>query len=99
VKVFGRRPLTERATGTGPAVRKPARDETAAYAIRARSKLNYGDLTSLSPQDSLCQEPHQGLGAVKQPDRLRVHLFASGRANVARDGEHEYGILHERRAR
>ena len=35
VKVFGCRPHTDRATGTGAGVRKPARDETASRTVGA----------------------------------------------------------------
>jgi hypothetical protein len=67
VKVFGRRPLTERATRTGAGVRKPARDETAGYTIGAVQQAQLWRFNEAVAAGIAVPGPQQGLGAVKQP--------------------------------
>jgi len=87
VKVFGCRPHTDRATGTGAGVRKPARDETASRTVGAVPQAQlWGFKEHPEPHRIAPQGSREVIGGREAVLMMRCgHQFGSGRVRMEHD--------------
>src|SRR3974377_2142815 len=87
VKVFGCRPHTDRATGTGAGVRKPARDETASRTVGGVPPAQLWGFKGPPEPDRIApQGSREVIGGREAVLMMRCgHQFGSGRVRMEHD--------------